>query len=138
MLNARDQLGLDERQEVGHPAARGEPRLGLAVQVAVRARRRHVPHSIRVRDRDDDHLRKHERAVDTRAEDLDQAGDGVEVCVAVEQVQDRVSPRLIRRVAVGGWGVDQELSILLERRRPDGVSGADGDRSAFALSAQPC
>ena len=138
VLDARDELGLDERQEVGHPAARGERRLRLAVRVAVRARRRHVAHPIRVRDRDDDHLRQDERPVDPRAEDLEQAGDGVEVRVAVEQVEHRVALRQIRRVAVRRRRVDQELPVFLERRRPDGISGADRDGSALGLSSQPC
>jgi hypothetical protein len=137
VLDARNELGLDERQEIGHSPAPGERGLGLAVRVAIRFRRRHVAHPIRVRDRDDDHLRQHERPVDSRPEDLKQAGDGVEVGVAVEQVEHRVALRQIRRVRVRRRRIHQKLSVFLERRRPDGIGGTDGDGTTLGqLSAQ--
>src|SRR5678815_5372551 len=91
LLDARNELFLDEAEEVGHTAARSESRLRLPVGIAVGMRRRHVARTVRIRDRDDDHLRQHERPVYTGAEDLNETGDGVEMRVAVQEVQDGVS-----------------------------------------------
>ena len=52
---------------------------------------------------------------------------------AVQQVEDRVPPREVRRVAVGGRRIDEEPPILLQRRRPDRIGDANGDRPGRRL-----
>ena len=76
---------------------------------------------------DDDHLRNDVRAVDAGAEDLQQAGDRVEVRVAVEQIQHGVAPRRVRGVVVRWRRVDPIRALLFERGRREGVDGSNRD-----------
>jgi hypothetical protein len=55
------------------------------------------------------------------------------VSAAIEQIQDRIRPRLENRIAIRGRCVNEDLTLLFQRRRPERIALPNGDRSRRCL-----